>query len=63
MSTPQGSPSDADSYSAAIIMATNTVVTKETPITLKVLYEGETRRFKVRLDELGANSLPTKVCP
>ena len=35
----------------------------DTPITIKIaLDNGENRRFKLPLRELGANSLPDKVC-
>lgn len=37
-------------------------VTPTTPITVKVIYNDNTRRFKVPLKELGARVLPQKVC-
>jgi hypothetical protein len=43
-------------------MAAPASTTPETLITLKVNYDGNTRRFKLPLRELGANSLELKVC-
>jgi hypothetical protein len=42
-------------------MASPTAATPDTPITLKVNYDGVTRRFKLPLRELGAASLEEKV--
>jgi next-to-BRCA1 protein 1 len=42
--------------------ATNNVpVTMETPIVVKVLFRGQTKKFKLPLKDLGANVLPDKV--
>lgn len=44
--------------------ATTTVpVTLETPIAVKVLFQGHTKKFKLPLRDLGAHVLPEKVCP
>lgn len=44
---------------------TNAPVTLDTPIVIKVLFRGQTRRLKLPLKDLGANVLPEKVreCP
>lgn len=39
-----------------------TLVGPDTPISIKTLFEGYNRRFKLPLRELGAYSLPQKVC-
>jgi next-to-BRCA1 protein 1 len=41
--------------------ATNVPVTLETPIVIKVLFRGHTRKFKLPLKDLGAHVLPAKV--
>jgi next-to-BRCA1 protein 1 len=38
-------------------------VTPSTLITVKILYNDNTRRFKIPLKELEARVLPQKVCP
>jgi next-to-BRCA1 protein 1 len=43
-------------------MASPAPATGETLVTLKVNYDGNTRRFKLPLRELGASSLEPKVC-
>ena len=35
--------------------------TPDTPITIKVIYDDSTRRFKLQLRDLTAHSLPKKV--
>lgn len=42
-------------------MASSSAATPDTPITLKVNFDGVTRRFKLPLRELGAASLEDKV--
>lgn len=42
--------------------ATNLPVTLETPIVIKVLFRGQTRKLKLPLKDLGASVLPEKVC-
>jgi next to BRCA1 gene 1 protein len=42
-------------------MASTSAATPDTPITLKVNYDGITRRFKLPLRELGASTLEDKV--
>jgi next-to-BRCA1 protein 1 len=42
-------------------MASSAPSSPDTPVTLKVNYDGATRRFKVPLRELGANSLENKL--
>lgn len=42
--------------------ATNVPVTLDTPIVIKVLFRGQTRKLKLPLKDLGANVLPEKVC-
>jgi hypothetical protein len=43
--------------------ATNNVaVTLDTPIVVKVLFRGQTKKFKLPLKDLGAHVLPEKVC-
>ena len=42
-------------------MASPSTATPETLITLKVNYDGNTRRFKLPLRDLGANTLDDKV--
>lgn len=42
-------------------MASSSAATPDTPITLKISYVGNTRRFKLPLRELGAASLEDKV--
>jgi hypothetical protein len=42
---------------------TNVPVTLETPIAVKVLFQGHTKKFKLPLRDLGAHVLPEKVCP
>jgi next-to-BRCA1 protein 1 len=41
--------------------ATNVPVTLDTPIVIKVLFRGHTRKFKLPLKDLGAHVLPEKV--
>jgi next-to-BRCA1 protein 1 len=42
--------------------ATNNVpVTLDTPIVVKVLFRGQTKKFKLPLKDLGAHVLPDKV--
>ena len=42
--------------------ATNNVpVTLDTPIVVKVLFRGQTKKFKLPLKDLGAHVLPEKV--
>lgn len=41
--------------------ATNVPVTLDTPIVIKVLFRGQTRKLKLPLKDLGASVLPTKV--
>lgn len=41
--------------------ATNVPVTLETPIVVKVLFRGQTKKFKLPLKDLGAQVLPDKV--
>jgi next-to-BRCA1 protein 1 len=41
--------------------ATNVPVTLDTPIVIKVLFRGQTRKLKLPLKDLGANVLPEKV--
>ena len=41
--------------------ATNAPVTLDTPIVIKVLFRGQTRKLKLPLKDLGANVLPDKV--
>lgn len=40
---------------------TSALVTLDTPIAIKVLFRGETRKLKLPLKDLGANVLPEKV--
>jgi next-to-BRCA1 protein 1 len=40
---------------------TNVPVTLDTPIVVKVLFRGQTKRFKLPLKDLGAHVLPEKV--
>lgn len=42
-------------------MATNVPVTLETPIVVKLLFRGQTKKFKLPLKDLGAHVLPEKV--
>ncbi len=42
-------------------MATNVPVTLDTPIVVKILFRGQTKKFKLPLKDLGANVLPEKV--
>lgn len=45
-----------------IMAATNNVpVTLDTPIVVKVLFRGQTKKFKLPLKDLGAHVLPDKV--
>jgi len=41
--------------------ATHVPVTLDTPIVIKVLFRGQTRRLKLPLKDLGASVLPSKV--
>ena len=41
--------------------ATNVHVTLDTPIVIKVLFRGQTRRLRLPLKDLGAHVLPEKV--
>jgi next-to-BRCA1 protein 1 len=41
--------------------ATNVPVTLDTPIAIKVLFRGQTRKLKLPLKDLGAHVLPLKV--
>jgi hypothetical protein len=43
-------------------MASTAPTTPETMVTLKVNYEGSTRRFKLPLRDMGASTLEEKVC-
>lgn len=43
-------------------IAANISPNADTLITIKVQLAGETRRFKLALRDLGANTLPDKVC-
>lgn len=43
-------------------IAANISPNADTLITLKVQLAGENRRFKLALRDLGANTLPDKVC-
>jgi next-to-BRCA1 protein 1 len=40
---------------------TNVPVTLDTPIVIKVLFRGQTKKFKLPLKDLGAHVLPEKV--
>lgn len=42
-------------------MATNVPVTLDTLIVVKLQFQGNTRKFKIPLRDLGANVLPEKV--
>lgn len=42
-------------------MATNVPVTLDTPIVVKLLFRGQTKKFKLPLKDLGAQVLPEKV--
>ena len=42
-------------------MATNVPVTLDTPIVVKILFRGQTKKFKLPLKDLGAHVLPEKV--
>ncbi|KAH9873160.1 hypothetical protein J1614_005558 [Plenodomus biglobosus] len=42
-------------------MATNVPVTLETPIVVKILFRGQTKKFKLPLKDLGAHVLPDKL--
>jgi len=42
-------------------MATNTPVTLDTPIVVKILFRGQTKKFKLPLKDLGAHVLPDKL--
>lgn len=42
-------------------MATSVPVTLDTPIVVKVLFRGQTKKFKLPLKDLGAQVLPEKV--
>ena len=42
-------------------MATNCPVTLDTLIVVKLQFQGNTRKFKIPLRDLGANVLPEKV--
>jgi next-to-BRCA1 protein 1 len=43
---------------------TNVPVTLDTPIVVKILFRGQTKKFKLPLKDLGAQVLPEKVrCP
>lgn len=44
-------------------MATNVPVTMDTPIVVKILFRGQTKKFKLPLKDLGAHVLPEKVSP
>jgi next-to-BRCA1 protein 1 len=41
--------------------ATNVPVTLDTPIVIKILFRGQTKKFKLPLKDLGAHVLPEKV--
>lgn len=43
-------------------MATSTPASSDTLVTLKVNFQGSTRRFKLPLRDLGATTLEDKVC-
>ena len=43
-------------------MASSSATDPDTLVTLKVNIEGSNRRFKLPLRDLGANTLPDKVC-
>ncbi|KAL6709323.1 hypothetical protein ACN47E_001730 [Coniothyrium glycines] len=43
-------------------MATTLPVTLDTPIVVKVLFRGQTKKFKLPLKDLGAHVLPEKLC-
>lgn len=40
---------------------TNVPVTLDTPIVVKILFRGQTKKFKLPLKDLGAHVLPEKV--
>lgn len=40
---------------------TSTPVTLDTPIVVKVMFHGQTKKFKLPLKDLGAHVLPDKV--
>lgn len=43
-------------------MATNVPCGPDTPISVKVILEKNTRKFKIAFSELGPDVLPAKVC-
>lgn len=45
----------------AAMATTNVPVTLDTPIVIKVLFRGQTKKFKLPLKDLGAHVLPGKV--
>ena len=45
----------------AMAATTGAPVTLDTPIIIKVLFRGQTRKLKLPLKDLGANVLPEKV--
>jgi hypothetical protein len=47
---------------ATAVMASTTPTNPDTLVTLKVNVEGSNRRFKLPLRDLGASTLPDKVC-
>lgn len=58
-------PLDSVSPATIVIMsapAMTGLTGPDTWVTMKVFHEGQTRRFKLRLRDLGANSLESKVC-
>lgn len=45
------------------VMATMMPVTLDTPIVIKIVFRGQTKKFKLPLKDLGAHVLPDKVPP
>ena len=43
-------------------MANNVPIGVDTPVSVKITYQGITKKIKLPLGELGPNTLPSKVC-